>query len=96
MSTSFAFSAICTGATLLSYLTLKELDKNNGGSLKFWAMFIVHRYIRWQSPTSTCEPDLAGFQTDWSLRHCHRPPRNFAEVLRNWYPGKHLRPLDKF
>jgi len=34
------------GATLLSYLTLKELDKNNGGSLKFWAMFIVHRYIR--------------------------------------------------
>ena len=96
MSTSFAFSAICTGATLLSYLTLKELDKNNGGSLKFWAMFIVHRYIRWQSPTSTCEPDLAGFQTDWSLRHCHRSPRNFAEVLRNWYSGKHLRPLDKF
>jgi len=34
------------GATLLSYLTMKELDKNNGGSLKFWIMFIVHRYIR--------------------------------------------------
>jgi len=34
------------GATLLSYLTLKELDKNNGGSLKFWIMFVVHRYIR--------------------------------------------------
>ena len=51
MSASFAFFAICTGATLLSYLTLKELDKNNGGSLKFWAMFIVHRYIRWQSHT---------------------------------------------
>ena len=36
-----------SGATLLSYLTLKELDKNNGGSLKFWIMFVVHRYIRW-------------------------------------------------
>ena len=35
-----------SGATLLSYLTLKELDKNNGGSLKFWIMFVVHRYIR--------------------------------------------------
>ena len=35
-----------SGATLLSYLTLKELDKNNGGSLKFWIMFIVHRYLR--------------------------------------------------
>ena len=96
MSTSFAFSAICTGATLLSYLTLKELDKNNGGSLKFWAIFIVHRYIRWHSHTFTRYPDPAAFQTDWSLRHCHRPPRNFAEVLRNWYSGKHLPLFDKF
>ena len=34
------------GATLLAYITLKELDKNNGGSLKFWFMFYIHRYIR--------------------------------------------------
>ena len=34
------------GATLLSYITLKELDKNNGGSAKFWTMYYVHRYIR--------------------------------------------------
>ena len=47
------FSILCrsvskqsSGATLLSYLTLKELDKNNGGNLKFWIMFLVHRYIR--------------------------------------------------
>ena len=32
----------------MSYLTLKELDKNNGGSPKFWIMFVVHRYIRWE------------------------------------------------
>ena len=33
------------GATLLSYITLKELDKNKS-SIKFWLMFYVHRYIR--------------------------------------------------
>ena len=32
----------------MSFLTLKELDKNNGGSLKFWIMFVVHRYIRFK------------------------------------------------
>ena len=34
------------GASLLSYLTLKELDRSQGGSLKFWLMYYVHRYIR--------------------------------------------------
>ena len=34
------------GATLLTYLTLKELDRNNGGGFAFWIKFYVHRYIR--------------------------------------------------
>ena len=34
------------GATLLTYLTLKELDRNKGGSIVFWIKFYVHRYIR--------------------------------------------------
>ena len=34
------------GAVLLSYLTLQQLEKQNGGSVKFWVMFYVHRYIR--------------------------------------------------
>ena len=34
------------GATLLSYITLKELDKTNGGGIKFWVLYYVHRYIR--------------------------------------------------
>jgi len=34
------------GALLLSYLTLQQLDIQKGGSVKFWAMFYVHRYIR--------------------------------------------------
>ena len=34
------------GACLLSYITLKELDKTNGGGVKFWIMYYVHRYIR--------------------------------------------------
>jgi len=34
------------GATLLSYITLKELDKNNGSGPVFWIKFYVHRYIR--------------------------------------------------
>ena len=34
------------GGCLLSYLTLKELKKLNGGSIQFWIMFYVHRYIR--------------------------------------------------
>ena len=33
------------GAILLSYLTLKELDKKKGG-LQMWAMFYIHRYLR--------------------------------------------------
>ena len=33
------------GSILLSYLTLKELDKNGGGP-KMWMMFYVHRYLR--------------------------------------------------
>ena len=51
---SIIWRCVSFGATLLSYLTLKELDKNNGGSLKFWIMFIVHRYIRCISNTITC------------------------------------------
>ena len=35
------------GATLLSYITLKELDKNNGSGPVFWIKFYVHRYIRY-------------------------------------------------
>ena len=35
-----------SGATLLSYLTLKELDRNQGGNIRFWSMFLIHRYIR--------------------------------------------------
>merc|ERR550517_1016746 len=34
------------GATLLSYLTLKELDRTKGGNIRFWSMFFIHRYIR--------------------------------------------------
>jgi peptidoglycan/LPS O-acetylase OafA/YrhL len=34
------------GACLLSYITLKELDKTKGGNTKFWIMYYVHRYIR--------------------------------------------------
>jgi peptidoglycan/LPS O-acetylase OafA/YrhL len=34
------------GATLLSYITLKELDKTMGGNIQFWIMYYVHRYIR--------------------------------------------------
>ena len=34
------------GSTLLAFITLKELDKTNGGNIKFWIMFYVHRYIR--------------------------------------------------
>jgi hypothetical protein len=33
------------GSILLSYLTLKELDKNVGG-VKLWWMFYIHRYSR--------------------------------------------------
>ena len=34
------------GAVLLSFLTLQQLEKQNGGSIKFWTMFFVHRYVR--------------------------------------------------
>jgi len=34
------------GATLLSYITLKELDKSKGSGVVFWIKFYVHRYIR--------------------------------------------------
>ena len=34
------------GSTLLAFITLKELDKTNGGNAKFWVIFYVHRYIR--------------------------------------------------
>lgn len=34
------------GSTLLAFITLKELDKTNGGNVKFWIMFYMHRYIR--------------------------------------------------
>ncbi|XP_023337485.1 nose resistant to fluoxetine protein 6 isoform X2 [Eurytemora carolleeae] len=34
------------GATLLAYLTLKELDKTKGGNVQFWIMYYAHRYIR--------------------------------------------------
>eukprot|EP00088_Acartia_fossae_P010348 TRINITY_DN15149_c0_g1_i2.p1 TRINITY_DN15149_c0_g1~~TRINITY_DN15149_c0_g1_i2.p1 ORF type:complete len:350 (-),score=38.16 TRINITY_DN15149_c0_g1_i2:4-1053(-) len=34
------------GGCLLAYLTLKEMTKLKGGSVKFWIMFYVHRYIR--------------------------------------------------
>ena len=34
------------GGCLLSYLSLKEVTKLKGGSIKFWIMFYVHRYIR--------------------------------------------------
>ena len=34
------------GACVLTYSTLKQLDKQNGGNLKFWIMFYVHRYLR--------------------------------------------------
>ena len=31
------------GGCLLSYLTLKEVSKQKGGSIKFWIMYYVHR-----------------------------------------------------
>ena len=34
------------GATLLAYSTMKELDKKNGGDVKFWSLFYFHRYVR--------------------------------------------------
>jgi len=42
------------GATLLAYLTLKELDRKQGGDFKFWAMFYVHRYIRLTAVYAFC------------------------------------------
>ena len=33
-------------STILAFITLKELDKTNGGNVKFWVIFYVHRYIR--------------------------------------------------
>ena len=33
------------GSTLLSYLTLSQLEKH-GSSLKFWILYYVHRYLR--------------------------------------------------
>ena len=33
------------GAILLSYLTLKQLEKSGGG-IKMWVMFYIHRYLR--------------------------------------------------
>ena len=38
-----------SGATLLSYLTLKELDRTKGGNIRFWGLFFIHRYIRFLS-----------------------------------------------
>ena len=34
------------GATLLAYIVFRELDKSKGGSLQFWLIYYVHRYIR--------------------------------------------------
>ena len=34
------------GACVLTYSTLKQLDKQKGGNFKFWIMFYVHRYLR--------------------------------------------------
>ena len=34
------------GATLLSYHTLKELDRSKGGNWRTWLIFYVHRYLR--------------------------------------------------
>jgi len=56
-STGFAFVAVWNGllgvdtflvigGCLLAFHTLKELDKAKGGSIRMWAMFYVHRYIR--------------------------------------------------
>lgn len=35
------------GGCLLSYHTLKELDKTKGGNMMMWIKFYVHRYIRY-------------------------------------------------
>ena len=45
-STPSVDSFFLIGALLLSYLTLQQLDLQKGGSVKFWVMFYVHRYIR--------------------------------------------------
>ena len=34
------------GGCLLSYHTMKELDKTKGGNPMMWVMFYIHRYIR--------------------------------------------------
>ena len=34
------------GSTLLAYITLKEMEKHKGGSVRFWVMYYVHRYLR--------------------------------------------------
>ena len=34
------------GGCLLSYHTMKELDKTNGGNMGMWVFFYIHRYIR--------------------------------------------------
>ena len=74
-----------SGATLLSFLTLKELDKNNGGSIKFWIMFMVHRYIRFflhrHKGGDQAIINLQNHQADWTLRNCDRSPRNLAQIL---------------
>ena len=34
------------GGCLLSYHTMRELDRTKGGNAGMWVMFYVHRYIR--------------------------------------------------
>ena len=34
------------GGCLLSYHTMRELDRTKGGNAGMWIMFYVHRYIR--------------------------------------------------
>ena len=46
---AFMLWHICKGSTLLCFITLKELDKAKGGSAKFWIMYFVHRYIRYET-----------------------------------------------
>ena len=81
-----------SGATLLSFLTLKELDRTKGGNIRFWIMFFIHRYIRsinlwrfnqnagWPDCTQSCSVS----RRPWSSslpRGFSREPLNMGSTL---------------
>ena len=70
-----------SGATLLSYLTLKELDRTKGGNIRFWGMFFIHRYIRFSSCCGATSAFWRLLQADRTVCNCGWTPRHPCQVL---------------